>query len=100
MNARMEDFDSSHRGVNSQHPPLRISPARTPFRNDVPPAIPYWPSQPAGLTLAGHATRRDLDNEEEASLGWQIILTRNADRSWQALASKISPMDIASLGNT
>jgi hypothetical protein len=98
-NARMEDFDSSHRGVNSRRPPSGISPARTPFRNDVPPANPYQPSRPVGLTLASHATRGDLDNEEEASLGGQIIFPRNAECRWQALASKISPMDIACLGN-
>ena len=39
------------------------------------------------------------EEEEDASLGGEIISPRNADRRRQALADKISPLDIARLGN-
>ncbi len=40
-----------------------------------------------------------MRNEEDESLGGEIISPRNADRRQQALVDKISPLDIARLGN-
>jgi hypothetical protein len=40
-----------------------------------------------------------VEDEEEESLGGEIISPRNADRRRQALVDKISPLDIARLGN-
>ena len=40
-----------------------------------------------------------VDDEEDESLGGEIISPRNADRRRQALVDKISPLDIARLGN-
>jgi hypothetical protein len=37
----------------------------------------------------------EQDNDEEASLGEQIVLPRNADCCCQALVDKITPLDIA-----
>ncbi len=39
------------------------------------------------------------DDEDAASLGGVIVSPRNADRRHQALAQRISPFDIARLGN-
>jgi hypothetical protein len=95
----VDDFDFSHRNMESQRPPMRVSPARSPFRNDVPPSNPYWSSRPAGLHVNGNGARGESDDEEEASLGGRIVTPRHADRRRQALASKISPMDIVRFGN-
>ena len=40
-----------------------------------------------------------VEDEEEESLGGEIISPQNADRRRQALVDKISPLDIARLGN-
>ncbi len=96
----VDDFDFSYRNMESRRPPAAVSPARSPFRNKVPPTDPYRPSRPAGLQVDGNRPRGESVDEVEASLGGRIILPRHADHHQQALASRISPMDIVHLGNT
>ena len=40
-----------------------------------------------------------LYDDDDASLGGMIVSPRNADRRRQALAQRISPFDVARLGN-
>ena len=47
----------------------------------------------------GYSRHRAKEEEENESLGGEIISPRNADRQRQALVDKISPLDIARLGN-
>ena len=79
---------------------------RSPFHNRQPPDIPY--ATPLHWGVNQFATADDdpahlmddaHEEEEEASLGRQIVSPRNVDQWRQAFSEKISPLDIACLGN-
>ena len=87
-------------------PPLQAQ--RSPFRQDQLPQNPYTASTPRmgpsrhqfedpGRT--GPVQDDGMDDEDDMSLGGIIVSPQNADRRRQALAQRISPFDIARLGN-
>jgi hypothetical protein len=59
------------------------------------PRNPYSSQHGSG----GYSGHRAKEDEEDESLGSEIISPCNADRRRQALVDKISPLDIARLGN-
>ena len=103
-------FDGCPRtaGVSGTGPSLDAG--RSPFRYSTFPRNPYSAHQSAAtghnedrvedIRVEGNVGNvRDGEYEEDESLGGEIISPRNADRRRQALAEKISPLDIARLGN-
>jgi hypothetical protein len=68
---------------------------KSPFKNDTMPRNPYSSQNGYG----GYSSHRAKEDEEDESLGGEIISPRNADRRRQALVDKISPLDIVRLGN-
>ncbi len=80
--------------------------SHSPFRSAHPPDNPYNTPSPRSATqfvptAAVQAHQMDDANEEEddASLAGHTISPRNANRWHQALAKKISLLDMAQLGN-
>jgi hypothetical protein len=75
--------------------------SRSPFRSAQPPDNHNTPSCRSATqflpTSGVHACQMDDadEEEEEMSLGGHIVSPRNADRWRQALAKKISPLDMA-----
>jgi len=96
-----DTMGSSHPTLDAERPPFRQ--ARMPT-NPYPPH-PYARAQSLGQQL--HNSRRSdnatdvrrHDDDEEESMGGIIVSPRNADRRRDALAQRISPFDIARLGN-
>ncbi len=83
----------SHRPSMRPLPPLQTSHRET--SNAPPPPVGTMRQ-----TLDGYS-REDggRHNDDDDSLGGMIVSPRNADRRRQALAQKISPFDVARLGN-
>ena len=79
-------------------PVRQVQPPRNPYTASTPRMGPNRPQfdDPTGTGM-GQASEND--KEEEMMLGGVIISPRNADRRCQALAQRISPFDIARLGN-
>ncbi len=80
----------------------------SPFRNTSMPWHPYSsqsfamprtqvdePARDVRQGSDGHGRNLAVEDEEDESLGGEIISPRNADRRRQALVDKISPLDIA-----
>jgi hypothetical protein len=61
---RVEDFDFSHRNVNSSPYQSQPGSAKSLFKSNVPPDNTYRPSRPTGLTLTGDTAWGDSDDEE------------------------------------
>ena len=92
--------------------PPHLESWRSPFWQDQPPRHPYQTNSNAPSQHTGNI-RQHLDesrhmgppddnvryDEDDTSLGGIIVSPWNADRRHQALAQRISPFDIARLGN-
>jgi len=121
------EFDSSH-AADGDHPggippprqaaqgsrPSNLDSARAPFWQVPPTRYSYPAPSNAPLPHIGNM-RQHMDDslrmdpldddghydDDDASLGLggMIVSPRNADRRWQALAQRISPFDVARLGN-
>ena len=91
--------------------PPPVDTQRSPFRQDQPPRNHYMANPSASTIRLGTRTQLDATrrsgymgpagpaDDDDESLGGVIVSPRNADRRRQALALRISPFDIARLGN-